>query len=94
MKGKLGTLLLKLQTIEYRISVYDDLIAYLGREGLEIPTPADPGVVPEEHIHRVLDELVSYRDELKQYLSDAEDVEIEHGLKDPGGFGPSHRAGR
>jgi len=94
MKGKLGTLLLKLQTIEYRISVYDDLISYLGREGLEIPTPADPGIVPGEHLSSVKDELASHRDELKQYLCDAEDVEIEHGLKDPGGFGPSHRTGR
>ena len=72
---KLGTLLLELQKTEHKVAVYEDLVAYLGQEGLEVPV--ESGTVSEEVLEEVRVELRARRAELIDFLGAAEDVEVE-----------------
>ena len=72
---KLGALLLQLQTVEQKIAVYDELVAYLQRDGLEIPV--ESGVVPEDVVELVVAELNERRQSFVDCLGAAEDVEVE-----------------
>jgi hypothetical protein len=72
---KLGTLMLQLQAVEHKVAVYEELIEFLGKDGLEIPV--ETGTAPEEAIQAVLTELMDRKGQLEAQLSAAEDVEIE-----------------
>lgn len=71
---KLGELLIQLQKAEQKVSVYDEIIEYLQRDGLEIPTAS--GDVPADVVEDVVQELIARKAELSRSLGAAEDVEI------------------
>jgi len=72
---KLSDILIQLSNMESKIGVYEDLIAYLEHDDLEIPV--ESGTASPEVVGMVRQELVERRDRLVECLSGAEDVEVE-----------------
>lgn len=77
---KLQELQSLLEGVQYRIAVYDELIAYLKKcrdEGIEIPTDLGDGTVPEDHIRFVLAEIQTQQAALVSKLDLVENVEVK-----------------